>query len=74
MFKLMEPMAQLSLLPSLTSAAVVEPSPFSSSSTVTSWQLAVGSMSSSTVMVVVQVCVLELPSVTVRVTVFAPRS
>jgi hypothetical protein len=58
--------------PLFTAAAVVLPLPPASKVTVTFWQLATGAVLSITVTVAVQVEALLLPSVAVRVTVFAP--
>ncbi len=63
-------MAQLSELPLLTAAAVVEPFPELSSCTVTFWQKAIGATLSSIVTLAEQVLELPLTSVTVRITMF----
>ncbi len=61
--------AQLSELPLLTAAAVVEPLPVLSSCTVTFWQSAIGATLSSIVTLAEHVLELPLTSVTVRITV-----
>ena len=65
---------QLSELPLSTSAAVIVALPDPSNITVMFWQEAVGEVVSATVTVEVQVLLFPLPSSTVNVTVFAPRS
>jgi hypothetical protein len=67
-----EAIPQLSVLPLLICAAVMETFPVASNWTVIFWQIAVGGMMSFTVTVAVQVAVFPLWSVTVNVTVFAP--
>ena len=65
---------QLSALPLFTCAAVTVAAPDAFRFTVTSWHNAVGSRLSTTVTTASHVAVLLFPSVTVNVTVFAPRS
>ena len=65
-------MPQASLEPLSTAVALVLPLPLASSDTVTSWQVAVGGVLSSTVMVAEQVAEFALLSVTVSVTALAP--
>ena len=65
---------QLSLEPLLISAAVILPLPLASNSTVMLEQIAVGGILSTTVTFAVQVETLSLVSVTVSVTVLAPKS
>ena len=65
---------QLSVEPASTSVAVRLPRPSAFSCTVTSWQLAMGAMTSITVTMAVQVSLLLFSSSTVRVTRLVPRS
>ncbi len=60
--------------PALISFTVRLPTPVPDSTTVASWQSAVGATLSSTVTSLLQLLLLPLTSVMVRVTVFVPRS
>ena len=70
--RVMPDIAQLSVLPLLMAAAVVEALPFASSRTVTGWQTAVGAWRSLTVTVKAQVVELPAASVTRKVFVVTP--
>jgi hypothetical protein len=69
-----EPIAQLSVLPPLTSEPLILAEPLLSSSTVTDWQTATGNWLSLTVTVKLQLLVFPLKSVATLFTVVVPTT